>query len=216
MSKIPIEAVLLIKYNMTLRDLKSEALLAFVHLLLDDFTNGYADQKGIACKTQCTKQADYIYEQSLIIKEYLGKNLLETFGSMQSKMNNATLSEAHFSSAKIIEPLAYYFDVLAKNQKNLLPTNSSWLPEVISYSLIILWLDEKEKNFKKHPFLNKINFSAIMENIYQIHKASKDNEDEFLKTLIRKMMDVSELMIEKLNNSKFKITTSSSKKKRKR
>jgi len=215
-AKIPIEAALLLNYNMTLRDLKSEALLIFVHLLLNEFMSGFSDDKGIACKTQCDEQTDFIYKKSIELNEYLKDNLIETYETMKVKMDNALKSDLDFNRAKVIEPLAYYYDVVAKTQTRLVDKNENWLPEVIAFTLIELWILEEEKSFNKHKFIREINLTKVMENIHKIHSISKKVNDTFLKNLIVKMMDISEVMAKKLSISKFKIAKSHSKKKRKK
>lgn len=95
-----------------------------------------------------------------------------------------------------------YYDSLIKTIERLLTNGSSWIPELIVISLLSEWIIEEEKSTYFYPFLKDLDYIDLI-NRYDNAKIGLDKDK---KEIMLNMYKISSTLIEKLKNTKYKVS----------
>ena len=183
-----------------LRDVKTEALLVFIRTTLEQ-SFYQIDNVGYNFLLGNDEDNEYVYstlkklliqlEDTVINSSYL-RSLIE------NSHKNATLKVL----AKKEEPLMVYYDTLVKTIESSLPNGSSWIPELVVVALLSEWIIEEEKSTYFYPFLNDINYLDLLSR----YDNAKIGLDKDKKEIMLNMYKISSTLIEKLKNTKYKVS----------
>lgn len=187
------------------------------HNLIFQYLESENNQKNVKVLDSNNNNEDSIkviqYKMTELYK-YLSTVII-SIESINSIMNSVVLTNKEsVHKAKLIEPLAYFYNFLAKSFTNKIKTlfakdeKIHWIPDLIAVYLII---DMKEKgyDFKKFPFINNYDFSLLL-NIYNKTnlELKKTNDIKLTtpiknNTIIVKMQNLASTMTDKLINTKY-------------
>jgi hypothetical protein len=209
---IPIQAQLLMKYNMTLKDLKAEAILVLVKVLVDEalrMIDGKVEPKGNIDSFD-NEDVSFVNKATRELHSYLEDKLLIDFESIcdiLDRASNKPLNSPEFLNAKMLEPLAFYYDTIAKVLTKNHPKGTQWMPDLLAFVLLVEAKNEAEIYFAKHDFIREYDFLQVTEKIYKAYLVSKKKEETFEIDLMDKTMDTSKEMIKKLLVAKYGVVT---------
>jgi len=196
-----------------LRDVKTEALLVFARTAFERFFER-VDQDDWKPIVGTDDDTIYIYDTLRNLKDQLQEcvvNVDYLISLVQSAKEHPELR----SLAKFEEPLITYYDVMAKKVEVNIPENQTWwIPELIVVCTLSQWILEEEKSIVLYPFLKDIDYTKLISK-FEIYGQSLKGEK---KDIIINMHIMSEKIIEKLKQTKYKVNKgriSKSRKKRK-
>lgn len=192
-----------------LRDYKTDALLIYIKTMLDEILQNISNQT---------------YEISLGFKEF-NKDILKNIKFLSNNLNQILID---INQLKLIlkhkqdkypdnrlppadEALIYYFNNIIKEVEFNLKDGDLWIPEQVIFSLLSEWLIEEEKSADLYPFLNEVDYTKLL-SYYEI--ARNHDVDVVFKEKTIDMFYISNCIIKKLKESKYKINTSRKSKKR--
>lgn len=183
-----------------LRDIKTEALLVFIRTTLEDYFRQIENESyyfGLGSK----EDNQFIYNE---LKKLLGKLQDTVINSsyLRSLIENAPKYPSLKVLAKREEPLMVYYDSLVKTIERLLTNGNSWIPELIVIALLSEWIIEEEKSTYFYPFLKELDYMDLI-NRYDNAKIGL-NKDQ--KEIMLNMYKISSTLIEKLKNTKYKVS----------
>ena len=95
-----------------------------------------------------------------------------------------------------------YYDSLVKTIERLLTNGNLWIPELIVIALLSEWIIEEEKSTYFYPFLKELDYMDLI-NRYDNAKIGL-NKDQ--KEIMLNMYKISSTLIEKLKNTKYKVS----------
>jgi len=206
--------ILLSQKGFTLKDLKCEAALMICCMLIDNYLIIEKEGKSSAViKGVTSNDVKVIFEMMENFQASLYENVLST-EELQVIIDNKSKSQKSLIKYKLIEPLAYFYNVGVNRLKSKIieqngsDTNILWIPELIAITLIQDMIEEGYI-FTKFPFLEEIDFTRLFD-IY-IKTNSKLKQTESIKlfskentTIISKMQNVSNSIASALINCKYK------------
>ena len=111
------------------------------------------------------------------------------------------------------EALVFYYNTLVKQIETQLVEGELWIPEQIILALLSEWVLEEEKSIIFYSFLKEFDYVKLL-GLYELARNNEKNPN--LKSNIKKMYQISSLMIKKLKNSKYKINSTRKSKLRKK
>ena len=183
-----------------LRDVKTEALLVFVRTTLEDYFRQIENESyyfGLGSK----EDNQFVYNELKKLLEKLQDTVINS-SYLRSLIENAPKHPSLKVLAKREEPLMVYYDSLVKTIERLLTNGNSWIPELIVIALLSEWIIEEEKSTYFYPFLNDINYLDLLSR-YDNAKIGLDKEK---KEIMLNMYKISSTLIEKLKNTKYKVS----------
>lgn len=183
-----------------LRDIKTEALLVFIRTTLEDYFRQIENESyyfGLGSK----EDNQFIYNELKKLLEKLQDTVINS-SYLRSLIENAPKYPSLKVLAKREEPLMVYYDSLVKTIERLLTNGNSWIPELIVIALLSEWIIEEEKSTYFYPFLNDINYLDLLSR-YDNAKIGLDKEK---KEIMLNMYKISSTLIEKLKNTKYKVS----------
>jgi len=183
-----------------LRDVKTEALLVFSRTALERFFQR-VDANDWQPIVGTDDDTIYIYDTLRDLKD----KLQECVVNVDYLMNLVQSSKKHpelRSLAKFEEPLITYYDVMAKKVEINIPTDQVWwIPELIVVCTLSHWIIEEEKSILLYPFLNDIDYNKLIEK-FEIYGQGLEKDK---KSIIVNMHKISAEIIEKLQNTRYKV-----------
>ena len=183
-----------------LRDVKTEALLVFVRTTLEDYFRQIENESyyfGLGSK----EDNQFVYNELKKLLEKLQDTVINS-SYLRSLIENAPKHPSLKVLAKREEPLMVYYDSLVKTIERLLTNGSSWIPELIVISLLSEWIIEEEKSTYFYPFLKDLDYIDLI-NRYDNAKIGLDKDK---KEIMLNMYKISSTLIEKLKNTKYKVS----------
>ena len=183
-----------------LRDVKTEALLVFVRTTLEDYFR-QIENKSNYFELGTKEDNQFIYNELKKLLEKLQDTVINS-SYLRSLIENAPKHPSLKVLAKREEPLMVYYDSLVKTIERLLTNGNSWIPELIVIALLSEWIIEEEKSTYFYPFLNDINYLDLLSR-YDNAKIGLDKEK---KEIMLNMYKISSTLIEKLKNTKYKVS----------
>ena len=192
-----------------LRDIKTEALLAFIRTTLEEYFKEL--DKGTYYFELSSKEDDeFIYKKIKKLVENLEDTVINST-YLRSLIENSNKSSTLKILAKKEESLMIYYNTLVKTIEVNLPNGSLWMPEFVVICLLNEWTIEEEKSTYFYPYLKNIDYADLINKYDKIKK----NLDSDKREVIMNMYRISSKMIEKLKKVEYKINTSRKKMKRK-
>ena len=201
----------------TLREQKTEALLVFIRTTLEQYFEDVKNGKTffIMGTEDDNKHINDTLKTLLI-------NLQETVVNstyLRSFSNISLKSHTMMMLLKKEEPLMVYYDAIIKQLENSLPNGKNWIPEQLVLCLLSQWILEEEKSTRLYPFLNDIDYTALLSRYDLVLIQAKKDEDWNKTLAIKTMYKVGDELVQRLKNTTYKINTkrvSKSRKKRKK
>jgi hypothetical protein len=197
-----------------LREQKTEALLVFIRTTLEQY---FKDLDINKIHFQMGNDED-----NKIIDDTL-KTLLDNFQQtvvnssyLRSITTIASKNQAMMMLAKKEEPLMVYYDAIIKQIELSLSQGSNWIPEQLVICLLSQWILEEEKSTALYPFLNDIDYTALLSRYDLVLIQAKKDEDWNKVLVIRNMYKVADELIQRLKNTTYKLNTKRVSKSRKK
>ena len=183
-----------------LRDIKTEALLVFIRTTLEDYFK-QIEESDSYLELGSKEDSQFVYSE---LKRLLGKLQDTVINSsyLRSLIENAPKHPSLKALAKREEPLMVYYDSLVKSIERLLKDGSSWIPELIVIALLSEWIIEEEKSTYFYPFLKELDYIDLICR-YDNAKIGLEKEK---KEIMLNMYKISSTLIEKLKNTKYKVS----------
>ncbi len=183
-----------------LRDVKTEALLVFVRTTLEDYFR-QIENKSNYFELGSKEDNQFVYNELKKLLEKLQDTVINS-SYLRSLIENAPKHPSLKVLAKREEPLMVYYDSLVKTIERLLKDGNSWIPELIVIALLSEWIIEEEKSTYFYPFLNDINYLDLLSR----YDNAKIGLDKDKKEIMLNMYKISSTLIEKLKNTKYKVS----------
>lgn len=183
-----------------LRDVKTEALLVFIRTTLEDYFRQIENESyyfGLGSK----EDNQFVYNELKKLLEKLQDTVINS-SYLRSLIENAPKHPSLKVLAKKEEPLMVYYDSLVKTIERLLKDGNLWIPELIVIALLSEWIIEEEKSTYFYPFLNDINYLDLLSR----YDNAKIGLDKDKKEIMLNMYKISSTLIEKLKNTKYKVS----------
>ena len=183
-----------------LRDVKTEALLVFIRTTLEDYFK-QIENSSYYFELGSKEDNQFVFNELKKLLEKLQDTVINS-SYLRSLIENAPKHQSLKALAKKEEPLMVYYDSLVKTIERLLKDGNSWIPELIVIALLSEWIIEEEKSTYFYPFLNDINYLDLLSR-YDNAKIGLDKEK---KEIMLNMYKISSTLIEKLKNTKYKVS----------
>ena len=183
-----------------LRDVKTEALLVFIRTTLEDYFRQIENESNYF-ELGSKEDNQFVYNELKKLLEKLQDTVINS-SYLRSLIENAPKHQSLKVLAKKEEPLMVYYDSLIKTIERLLTNGSSWIPELIVISLLSEWIIEEEKSTYFYPFLKDLDYIDLI-NRYDNAKIGLDKDK---KEIMLNMYKISSTLIEKLKNTKYKVS----------
>ena len=183
-----------------LRDVKTEALLVFIRTTLEDYFK-QIENSSYYFELGSKEDNQFVYNELKKLLEKLQDTVINS-SYLRSLIENAPKHQSLKALAKKEEPLMVYYDSLIKTIERLLTNGSSWIPELIVISLLSEWIIEEEKSTYFYPFLKDLDYIDLI-NRYDNAKIGLDKDK---KEIMLNMYKISSTLIEKLKNTKYKVS----------
>ncbi len=212
--------------TINLKKLKIDTFLLVIHFLLKDYQKIDPDKTADDMTIYASKEEIVFINNSVAnLKTYLENNIIisDTLFSIFKEQNKSLIFD---KLSRNLEPMKIYYKYLINTFSSRLKNGSTWIPELLAFSLIYNYRKEHNKSFHSYPELEKLPIEKIV-NIYNKNnlelkkRISQKNGISTWKinTNIDEMYDVSEVMVMKYLQYTYKINTrrqSRSKDKRKK
>lgn len=183
-----------------LRDVKTEALLVFVRTTLEDYFRQIENESNYF-ELGSKEDNQFVYNELKKLLEKLQDTVINS-SYLRSLIENAPKHPSLKVLAKREEPLMVYYDSLVKTIERLLKDGNSWIPELIVIALLSEWIIEEEKSTYFYLFLNDINYLDLLSR----YDNAKIGLDKDKKEIMLNMYKISSTLIEKLKNTKYKVS----------
>ena len=183
-----------------LRDVKTEALLVFIRTTLEDYFK-QIENSSYYFELGSKEDNQFVFNELKKLFEKLQDTVINS-SYLRSLIENAPKHQSLKALAKKEEPLMVYYDSLIKTIERLLTNGSSWIPELIVISLLSEWIIEEEKSTYFYPFLKDLDYIDLI-NRYDNAKIGLDKDK---KEIMLNMYKISSTLIEKLKNTKDKVS----------
>lgn len=183
-----------------LRDVKTEALLVFIRTTLEDYFK-QIENSSYYFELGSKEDNQFVFNELKKLLEKLQDTVINS-SYLRSLIENAPKHPSLKVLAKKEEPLMVYYDSLVKTIERLLTNGSSWIPELIVISLLSEWIIEEEKSTYFYPFLKDLDYIDLI-NRYDNAKIGLDKDK---KEIMLNMYKISSTLIEKLKNTKYKVS----------
>ena len=193
-----------------LREVKTEALLVFARTALERYFERL-DEIDYEPTVGTDEDSVYIYETLKGLRDDLQKCVVNV-----DYLINIVQGVAHYPQLnKIYQqemPLIEYYDVMARKVSTYYADKPAFIPEFLVIAVLSNWIDEEEKSIALYPFLEKIDFLELMSRFEQ-------NRDYFQKDgecKLSEIYDLSDRIVKKLKEKKFKLKSNRVSKTRKK
>ena len=197
-----------------LKKLKIDTFLLVIHFLLKDYQK-IDPNKPADPMTVCASKEEIIFINNSVsnLKTYLENNIIisDTLFSIFKKENKSLIFD---KLSQNLEPMKIYYKYLINTFSSSLKKGSTWIPELLAFSLIYNYKKEHNKSFLSYSELENIAIEKIV-NIYNKNNlelkkriSQKNGISTWkIKTNIDEMYDVSEVMVKKYLQYTYKINT---------
>ena len=200
-----------------LREQKTEALLVFIRTTLEQYFKDL-DTKKIHFHMGSIEDNKAIDDTLKILLDNLQETVVNST-YLRSITATASKNQAILMLAKKEEPLMVYYDAIVKQIEVSLSQGTNWIPEQLVLCLLSQWILEEEKSTRLYPFLNDIDYTALLSRYDLVLIQAKKDEDWNKTLAIKTMYKVGDELVQRLKNTTYKINTkrvSKSRKKRKK
>ncbi len=194
-----------------LNGVKTEALLVFARTALERYFL-YVEEQKYTPTIGSKEDSDYVYQTLFKLKNDL-QNFVVNADYLINLVQGAKINSDLRKIAKFEEPLINYYDAMARTVSEHFSKKPAFIPEFLVISVLSHWILEEEKCIRLYPFLKDIDFTLLISK-FEINRAEFNKDGE---CIIADIFKVSDNIIEKLKNTKYKLNkerVSKSRKKR--
>ena len=197
-----------------LREQKTEALLVFIRTTLEQYFKDL-DINKIHFQMGNDEDNKIIDDTLKTLLDNLQQTVVNS-SYLRSITTIASKNQAMMMLAKKEEPLMVYYDAIIKQIELSLSQGSNWIPEQLVICLLSQWILEEEKSTALYPFLNDIDYTALLSRYDLVLIQAKKDEDWNKVLVIRNMYKVADELIQRLKNTTYKLNTKRVSKSRKK
>jgi len=182
-----------------LREVKTEALLVFARTALERYFERL-EEIDYEPTVGTDEDSIYIYDTLKSLRDDLQRcvvNVDYLINLVQGVDQYPQLQKLYQSEMPLIE----YYDVMARKVSTYYADKPAFIPEFLVISVLGNWIEEEGKSIDLYPFLRKIDFLELMSKFEQ-------NRDYFQKDgecKLTEIYDLSERIVKKLKEKKFKL-----------
>ena len=193
-----------------LREVKTEALLVFARTALERYFERL-EEIDYSPSVGTDEDSVYIYDTLKSLRDDLQTcvvNVDYLINLVQGVQKYPQLSKLYQQELPLIE----YYDVMARKVSAYYEDKPAFIPEFLVICVLSNWIHEEEKSIERYPFLKEIDFLELMSKFEQ-------NRDYFQKDgecKLSEIYDLSDRIVKKLKDKKFKIKSSRVSKTRKK
>lgn len=193
-----------------LREVKTEALLVFARTALERYFERL-DEIEYSPSVGTDEDSVYIYDTLKSLRDDLQTcvvNVDYLINLVQGVQKYPQLSKLYQQELPLIE----YYDVMARKVSAYYEDKPAFIPEFLVICVLSNWIHEEEKSIERYSFLKGIDFLELMSKFEQ-------NRDYFQKDgecKLSEIYDLSERIVKKLKDKKFKIKSNRVSKTRKK
>lgn len=185
--------------TLLLLDRKTEALLVFARTALERYF-AKIDEVEFKATVGTDSDTSYVYDtlRNLLVK------LQESVVNVDYFMLLMQGSEKYPQLRELVkheDSLIHYYDVMAEEVAKFYKTKPAYLPEFLVICVLSHWILENEKSTNLYPFLKDIDFLELMSK-FEVNKKYFEKNEE---CTINEIHEISSLIVEKLDNYKYKV-----------
>ena len=160
---VPLQAICLLTSSATLKDIKAEMLLFFVRNFLFEYLS--QDESNSIHLVEPNNSEDLkkelqIKQLSYNIFAYLNTNVLSN-EKINNVFNPIIKNEHTTHHAKQNEPIWFYYSSLLRITKEIMNDIDAYIPEIVAFEMLRIFLEEDGKQIPKHKFFNDINLDVV-------------------------------------------------------
>jgi hypothetical protein len=192
-----------------LRDIKTDALLIYIRSVLEDLI-----EKINKNKYKINLGYEEFNEEIKTNVLFLLKNLKKSVLNAHELKEVIYVEQNRRANNKLLpddEALIFYYNTIVKDIESKLCEGEPWIPEQVIFALLSEWIEEENKSIYFYSFLNEINYTKLL-GFYEY--ARNQEEDKDLKVNVLKMYKISNSMIKKLKNVRYRVNSNRKSKKR--
>lgn len=201
----------------TIKNLQAEIVLIICHSLIANYLEDEKN-KPINSTSLTTKEENekiYTFMNELFI--YLCQNIIN-YPKILEILNKSDKNKHDLVKARLIEPYYYFYSVIENaffsrlNYVTKQEDEKEYIPDFLAITLIINFKEKAGENiFRKFEYIHNLDFSNILEIYSKVQLQEKEKYNIKIntpiqeQTIIRKMRHISNYMIDKLLEAKYKI-----------
>lgn len=182
-----------------LSGVKTEAILVFARTALERYFIHIKELKYTP-KVGSEEDTEYVYKTLLGLKNYLQECVVNAdylISLVQGAKVNAKLRQL----AKHEEPLMNYYDTMAHKVSTHYLNKPAYIPEFLVICVLANWIVEEEKSIDLYPYLQTIDFEQLISK-FELNREEFEKDNE---CIISDILSVSNTIVEKLKNTKYKV-----------
>lgn len=182
-----------------LREVKTEALLVFVRITLEQIFNDKNKDK-IFKAFELDEENDYVEQVLRDLLSYLKQHVVSP-DYFTFIVNGLSTIPYMRLLARQEEPLVVYFNSIIRCIENILQKSEPWIPELLIFALLSEWILEEGKSMALYPFVEKIDYLRILD----IFDRAMLQSDKNTRLLMLAMYQISSKLIANINNTTYKV-----------
>lgn len=197
----------------TIQDLHAEVILIMCHTLLARYLEDERENKDKTNDVITPEENEMIYNSMNELFKYLSKTVY-SYSRLDEIIINSFKNPQSNLKAKLIEPYAFYYNVLINNFASRLDfvtpkdAKKQYIPDLLVVELILHYQKEYYKSaFKRFDFINNFDFNSIYQIYINVQAKERVHYNKQLpiqeQTLIRKMRNVARFMVDKMVETKY-------------
>ena len=197
----------------TIQDLHAEVILIMCHTLLARYLVDERENKDKTNDVITPEENLLIYKTMEELFNYLSKTVF-SYNRMEEIIFNSFKSPKDNAKAKLIEPYAFYYNVLINSFASRLDLvtkdneKKQYIPDLLVIELIKYFKENYYlAAYKRFNFVENLDLKAISQIYINVQAKERVSFNEKLpiqeQTLIRKMRNVARFMVDKMVETKY-------------
>ena len=197
----------------TIQDLHAEVILIMCHTLLARYLVDERENKDKTNDVITPEENLLIYKTMEELFNYLSKTVF-SYNRMEEIIFNSFKSPKDNAKAKLIEPYAFYYNVLINSFASRLDLvtkdneKKQYIPDLLVIELIKYFKENYYlAAYKRFDFVEKLDLKSISQICINVQAKERVSFNEKLpiqeQTLIRKMRNVARFMVDKMVETKY-------------
>ncbi len=160
------------------------------------------------------EEDEKIYEFNARLFRYLSSKVM-SFERIEKIMREANSSPQAFIKARLVEPFGFYYNILANSFSSRLKYCTKdgepqlYVPDLLAIYTILDFKHKTGYTFDKFDYIKNIDFEEMLKIYHKVH--AKDKVEKQLtyrthiqeQTVVKKMVEISIFMIDKLTTSSY-------------
>jgi hypothetical protein len=165
----------------TIKELHIEVILIMCHSLIASYLfEENSKDKNDTIDIITPEENKIINSLMEVMFKYLNENII-SYPKIQEILNNAERSKENTMKARIVEPYAYFYNILTNafvsrlNYVTQLDEKQQYIPDFLVINLLLAAKEKIGENyFKKFEFINSLDFNEVLE-IYKNVQLKENN-----------------------------------------